>query len=254
MSLFKPIRHINQSLDRLLCAVQFNTILPIGPPAAFDATGMIQYFPIVGLILGAMLSAFDQLAIRIWSLPIAGALDVVFLLAVTGAFHIDGLGDAADGLFGHRPPEKALEIMKDSRIGAMGLVAILCGLTVKWCGLSAIENHRSLVLVLVPALARGGTLFAIRYLPYGRPTGTGVSLFDRPLTRSDFWAVCMVAGLTLFLGWQGLFLLVGFVFFTSLILGYYSRRLGCVTGDMLGAMTEVLEAMLFLLVSMWRLS
>ncbi len=96
---------------------------------------MIPYFPLVGLLLGGFVSVFDRLILNLWSQPVASLLDVVLLVFLTGALHLDGLGDTADGLYGNRPRERALEIMKDSRIGVMGLTAIVCGLAVKWAGI-----------------------------------------------------------------------------------------------------------------------
>jgi len=85
-------------MNNLISAIQFITILPIGSKPLYNPRGMIKYFPIVGLILGAMLCAFDQIALRLWPAPVVAMLDVVFLIVITGAFHIDGIGDAADGL------------------------------------------------------------------------------------------------------------------------------------------------------------
>ena len=102
---------------------------------------MIPYFPIVGIVLGILVALFDYVALRVWGKTVAVLLDVVFLIVLTGAFLIDGLGDSADGLMGHRPKENVLTIMKDSRLGTMGLVAILVGLSVKWAGIDDIVNY-----------------------------------------------------------------------------------------------------------------
>jgi len=239
------------SIKRFINAVQFITILPVGKTKEFDPTGMISYFPVVGMILGMMLAVFDAAAMQLWSKPVVSILDVIFLVVVTGAFHIDGLGDAADGLLGHRSREKALLIMKDSRIGVMGLVAIVCGLAIKWGGITSLDAHRSLLLVIIPAYARGGMLFGIKFLEYGRPEGgTGHGLFGDSLKLSAFWALLIPVVLSVFAGWRGIWLNMAFIILTACILMYYKKRMGCITGDMLGTMTEVLEAMLFLLVSM----
>ena len=178
----------------------------------------------------------------------AAVLDVIFLAVFTGALHLDGLGDTADGMFSHRSREKALAIMKDSRVGAMGLVAVIFGLALKWGGLSALGDHRSLILIIVPAYARAGMMFGIRYLPYGRPEGgTGHDFFGNPLKWSDFWALLVPVVLSLALGATGLVLALGFAAVTAGLLIFYKKQMGCVTGDMLGAMTEVTEAALFLL-------
>ena len=238
-------------IRNFISAIQFTTILPTFSKSVFEPRGMIPCFPLVGLLLGAMLALFDRVAMGLWSPQVASLLDVVFLVAATGAFHLDGLGDAADGLLGHRPKEKALLIMKDSRIGVMALAAILSGLAVKWGGITSLEANRSLLLLIIPAYARGSMLFGIRFLEYGRPEGgTGHPLFGFTLRKRDFWAMAIPVTLSLFLGAKKALLLnMAFLCVVSLTLYYYRRRLGCITGDMLGAITEISEASLFLLIS-----
>jgi len=238
-------------MKHFLSAVQFITILPWGSAEKFDPQRMVPYFPIVGIALGALLALFDTVAVSLWGRPVASLLDVIFLIALTGAFHIDGLGDAADGLLGQRPKEKILEIMKDSRLGTMGLVAIVAGLSIKWAGIAGLGANRPLLLIIIPAYARAGMLFGMRYLPYGRPDGgTGKDFFEHGLRPAAFWALSVPALLSIFAGWQAIWLIICFAAITAGLIRYYRKRLGCITGDMLGAMTEILEAGLFLLASM----
>jgi adenosylcobinamide-GDP ribazoletransferase len=172
------------------------------------------------------------------------------LLAVlTGAFHIDGLGDTADGLLSPRSSDRALEIMKDSRLGTMGLVAILFGLALKWGGIAGLNTHRAVLLITVPAYARAGILFAMRYLPYGRPDGTGKPFFSERISLKHFWGLIFPIGLSLILGFKAIWLNIAFVMIIGMVLLFYKKRMGCITGDMLGAMTEVTEAGLFLIAS-----
>jgi len=84
-------------VKHLLAAIRFITIVPAGASNHFDAAGMVAWFPVVGLLLGAALAVFDQGVGRLWGPQAVAAMDVVFLAAVTGAFHLDGLADAADG-------------------------------------------------------------------------------------------------------------------------------------------------------------
>jgi adenosylcobinamide-GDP ribazoletransferase len=204
----------------------------------------------VGIILGALVSIFDQGVSRLWPGSVAAILDVIFLIVLTGAFHLDGLGDTADGLLGHRSRERALEVMKDSRIGVMGLVAIICGISIKWGGIMNLGVHRSLLLVIIPAYARGGMLFGIKFLEYGRPDGgTGYDFFGNTLNYYTFWGLLIPIALSFFIGWRGIWLIFIFVLTTAAIILFYKKRMGCITGDMLGAMTEITESMLFLLVS-----
>jgi len=233
-----------------LSAVQFITILPWGRAETFEPPRMIPYFPMVGIALGILLALFDHVAVRIWGRPVGSLLDVIFLAVLTGAFHIDGLGDAADGLLGQRPKEKILAIMKDSRLGTMGLMAIVGGLSIKWAGIAGLDANRSLVLIMVPAYARASMLFGMRYLPYGRPDGgTGLDFFRDKIKASAFWGLSVPVVLSVLLGWQTIWLNLCFAALTAGLIRYYRRRVGCITGDMLGAMTEITEAALFLLIS-----
>ncbi len=237
-------------MQDLKAAFQFITILPVGQPTAFQPRRMIPYFPIVGLILGLMTAMFDLAMQQLWPPWVAALLDVIFLILITGAFHLDGLGDAADGLYGQRSREKALAVMKDSRMGAMGVIAIFCGLALKWAGIAELETHRAWWLIIIPAYARGGMLFGLRFLPYGRTDGgTGRDFFDSPLTWRTFSGLCIPLGISFFLGWRGVAIIPLFLFLTGIILYYYHKKLGCITGDMLGAMSEVIEAALFLFVT-----
>ena len=237
-------------MKRLIAALQFLTIIPLGKSTIYDPKGMVPFFPVVGIIIGGLLSIFDYIALNFWPEPVTAVLDVVFLAVITAALHLDGLGDTADGVLGHRSREKALMIMKDSRIGVMGLVAIVCTLAVKWGGIMHISTHRTFLLVLIPAFARSGMIFGIRFLKYGRPEGgTGYDVFGEPLKLSAFQWVLIPVTLSIFLGWKGIWLNLIFAVLTITIIFYYKKRMGCITGDMLGAMTEVTESLLFLLIS-----
>ena len=237
-------------MKSFIAAIQFITILPTGKSVPFDPQKMVPFFPIVGLLLGVLVALFDQVAIRLWNPSVVSLLDVVLLIILTGAFHLDGLGDTADGLLGQRPKEDALVIMKDSRMGAMGLVAVVCGLALKWGGIAGLDIHRSLLLIIVPAYARAGMIFGIRFLDYGRPGGgTGLDFFKEKIGIIAFWGLLIPVALSLLTGWRAILLNAGFVVIITAILFYYKRRVGCITGDMLGAMAEITEAGLFLVVS-----
>ena len=236
----------------LRASLLFLTILPAGRDGVYSPMGMIRFFPVVGLILGGILVLTDVIASRLWPLPVSALLDLLCLLVVTGAFHVDGLGDTADGIFSHRPRERALEIMKDSRIGMMGLVTVVSALAVKLAGIYSLKAGAArgdilLILLLVPAYARSAMIFGIRFLPYGRKgTGTGLSLFAAPLGIKDFLFCVIPLCLSLFLGYRGLVLNLAFAAGCVAILWFYQKKMNCITGDMLGAMTELMEAWLFL--------
>lgn len=234
----------------------FISILPAGKGNEFSPVGMIKFFPFVGLMLGMILIITDSLASLFWPDPVVAVIDVICLVVLTGAFHLDGLGDAADGLFSHRSRERALEIMKDSRTGMMGLVVIFCTLFLKIAGLYALKKANTgfdtaLFLLIVPAYARGGMLFGIRYLKYGREsTGTGFNLFEKKLPSRDFAWLALPVILSFFTGFRGIMINLVFAITVFLLLVFYQKKMKCITGDMLGAMTEVTESLLFLTAGM----
>ena len=233
-------------MDGLVGALQFLTILPLGPPACFAPRQMFRFFPVAGIVVGALVSAFDALAGRWLPIPLVAALDVALLALVTGALHLDGLADAADGLLGCRGRQRALDIMKDSRVGAMGLVAVVTVLLVKTTALGVIVDQRALGLILVPAMARCGMMLGIHLLPYARPGGgTGHAFFDAPTRFPDFLWMALPLVLSVLLGWRALLLWAVWATAVWLLVIFYRRRLGGITGDMLGAVAEVLEGCLF---------
>lgn len=237
-------------MKHFLSALKFITILPGGRGGDFQPARMLPYFPMVGLLLGALTAGFDYAAARLWDRPLVSLLDVVALAVLTGAFHLDGLGDTADGLFSHRSRERALEIMKDSRVGVMGLAAILAVLSIKWGALAELDGQRRWMIFLIPGYARAGILFAVRRLPYGRPEGgTGKAFFEHGVKRRAFWGLALLAGLSLALGGLALRLNIAWVICVAVLVWFYRRRMDCVTGDMLGAMVEVTEAVLFLVMA-----
>ena len=236
-------------MRNLIAALQFITILPLGKTRDFEPPKMVPYFPLVGLLLGLLVAVFDTAAAKFWAPSIVALLDVILLAVLSAAFHLDGLADMADGLLGARPRDEALEIMKDSRIGTMGLVAIVFGLSLKWGGIAGLNSQRAIILIAVPAYARSAILLGMRYLPYGRADGTGKPFFNQKLSFRHFWGLALPVGLSLSLGLMAVWLNLCFVILVWLILWFYKRRLESITGDMLGAMVEIIEAGLFLLMS-----
>lgn len=232
-------------------AVGFITVLPGGSKTRFAPGEMIPFFPVVGLLLGLILAVFDAVAGQLWPPLVAGALDLLLLTALTGALHLDGLGDTADGLYGRRSREKALSVMKDSRVGAMGLVTVCLVLILKWAGIAHMGENRWLFLLIIPAYGRGAMIFGFRFLEYGRPEGgTGSDFFEKKPKISAFGGLLIPILFSFFAGWQGLLLILAFGLTVFGVLFYYQQKIGCITGDMLGAMCEITEAALFLVAAM----
>lgn len=249
-------------------AFQFLTRLPVR--MKLDYTDELfrrstVYYPFVGLVLGAMLAGAGWLLELL--LPPAPASVIVLGLwvAITGALHLDGLMDSADGLLSHRSRERMLEIMKDSRVGAMGVVAGVLLLLMKFSLLVTIAAYSDrwlAFLIVAPLWGRWFIVWAIAGWPYARE-GQGLGSLFASVTRSQagaatLWAIggCLAVLLAFrFPWWEALGYTAGLAVIAGAI-GYLlartmARKLGGLTGDTYGALVELLEcaALLFAVVA-----
>lgn len=236
-----------------LAAVEFLTRVRVrrGAAASLDEIAASQaWFPAVGLLIGAALLAIDRVAMRALPRQPVDVLLVVALAAITGALHLDGLGDAADGLFGGQTAERRLAIMRDPRAGTFAIVAVAGVLAMKWAGFDALPSAvRVEAIVLAPCLSRFAMLITTAAFPYARPQGMGAG-FRAPARRAAVigGATAAVAAVAL-LGAGGLYAL-GFAAACGWGIGWYATRLcGGVTGDIYGASVEVSEAATLLFIA-----
>ena len=233
------------SLRRLILAIQFLTRLPTPQIKDFRAEDLSRsavYYPLVGIIIGALLAVpLHALDGRPW---LAAVLALLLWVWVTGALHLDGLGDVADA-FGaaHRDPQRFLDVLKDPHMGVFGVVTLVMQLLLKFVLLAELAaSPLWFGIVLVPAWARWGTLWWSRLLPSLHGAGMAERFSWQLSLRSMWlWAV-LLAAVTLFTAWP-LLLALGLV---PLIAAYWRRRLGGISGDCLGASVEVSESLLLL--------
>ncbi|MNF93397.1 Cobalamin synthase [compost metagenome] len=203
----------------------------------------LLFYPLVGLLFGAILWAVNGLLLGTPLLLHAALLLTVWVL-LSGALHLDGLADSADawlGGFGDR--ERTLTIMKDPRSGPIAVVTLVLVLLLKFAALLAlIEQQQALALLIVPLIGRSALLGIFLTTPYVRPGGLGQALADH-LPRSAGKQVLALSAMAcvLIAGLSGVVAVVlatlGFVWLRQVML----RRLGGTTGDTAGAMLELLE-------------
>ncbi len=238
----------------LITAVRTLTVLPVPGRDARRLADALPYFPLVAALLGGLVILGGQgllAAVPGWT---AGAAAVMLLaeMLLTGAIHTDGLGDAADSLGAGRDRERALAIMRDSRQGSFGVVAITLSLLFKWAAYARLLEEAGWWWLVIAAFAvsRAGTAQLAAFQPYARAEGgTGQPFVGegRILPVAAGWLIAAgIAVLTV--KWAGLALL-GFSSGFAWTFGCWCRaRYGGVTGDLLGAHTEIsLTSMLFLL-------
>jgi adenosylcobinamide-GDP ribazoletransferase len=210
-----------------------------------DVARSAALFPLVGALLAAVLFGIGFLASLVFSAAVCRVLVIVGWVALTGGLHLDGLADAADGILGGRTPERRLEIMRDSRIGTFGLLAVLSVLGLKTAFLFELPPQSTAPAILVAAVtARAGQVALIRVFPSARPDGLG-SFFKTHLRTRDFSiavgfavAVAFVAG-----GAVSVAICAGAGCFVLLSGALVRRSLGGLTGDIYGAVCECCEVL-----------
>jgi adenosylcobinamide-GDP ribazoletransferase len=195
--------------------------------------------------LGVAIAFLDRALCFLLPTGVASVLLVLTLLLLTGALHLDGLADTADGFFSSQPRSGVLEIMKDPHIGSMGVAAVAGLLILKVTLFTAIPpSPRFSTLVLTPTLGRSAMVWMMQILPYAREQGTGLAFARRPAWSPLLASTLIPPAAGFFLmGWEGV--LVCFACAVAagcLALGFH-RRIGGWTGDTLGAAGEIVEVL-----------
>lgn len=243
-----------------LLAVQFLTRLPIGSAQLFTPDRMaesVRYYPLVGALVGGFSALVFYVATYLFPAPIAILLAIASGLLITGAFHEDGLADTFDGIGGGVTRERALEIMKDSRLGTYGTLALVTALALK------IGALISLPVALVPialiaghGLSRLSSLLVIATSRYVREEGTGkpvaggisgIGLLIAGLTGLALIAIWTMSYTPIALAWAIGGLLLGH----CLMRLFFERKLGGYTGDTLGAVQQMSEIGFYLGLVAW---
>jgi adenosylcobinamide-GDP ribazoletransferase len=245
---------LSRVLTPPVAALQFLTLAPPIVRRMFTAQEMgraVGYFPLVGALLGGLLALFDRgLGLVFPQSGAAGSIASVLTLSAsvlaTGALHLDGFLDACDGLFGGHTPEKRLEIMHDERVGAFGLAGGVLLLLLKWSALVASTN-RVVALLLALTLSRWAISLAIATAPYARAKGLGRDIKDHTGGTQVILSTLIALAVALLAGrWLGLVALLAAALTTWLAVRLALARLPGLTGDVYGAISEGVEAVVLL--------
>ena len=235
-------------MTSFLVALRFLTILPVGGAIQVDSRLFIRsskYYPLVGLLIGGLLWGLDRLARMAFSSDLTAGLLIVFWVVLTGALHLDGLGDTLDGCYGGKTPADRLRIMKDVHLGTMGVVGIVLLLMVKYVALKEmlISPALAIFLIMIPLAGRWTPVFLAAFWPYARPEGgLGQGLVQEMGKKELFWATLFAWGITIgAAGWLGLGVMAVHLIWSLLSGWFFFRKLGGVTGDTIGATIETGE-------------
>jgi adenosylcobinamide-GDP ribazoletransferase len=238
-------------MKRFFAAVSFLTRLPVPRGFVFEARDVGRatiFFPAIGALIGILQIAARQIfpfETTVLQAVLIAVLLVLINVFVTGALHLDGLADMADGFGGGVTKTRTLEIMRDSLIGSFGATALILLLILKTAATAAIvQSLRWEFLILAPALGRWASVPLGKFLPYAR-RGGGLGN-----AVTDFVGWTELFGATAFVG-ALIFALVdlqtsGKIWFLVLTLTFFNARIclkkiGGITGDTLGANTEICE-------------
>lgn len=220
---------------------------------AFDETAFGRatvYFPAVGLLLGVLLILVRAVLGCIFPAPLLAAMLVAATVVMTGGLHLDGFMDTVDGVFSGRPRERKLEIMRDSRVGAFGVLAVVCLLLLKYnifLSLSDVLAWQAIIPALV--LSRWAMVYAIARFPYARPSGLGTLYKKYTGGRELLLATASTLIITgLVSGIAGLLLLPVIWAWVRFVGGKLTAELGGLTGDTYGATAELTELLVYLAV------
>jgi adenosylcobinamide-GDP ribazoletransferase len=231
-------------MSALVAAIRLLTVIPIGSGASSQRAVALSpaFFPVVGTVIGLATAGAYAGASEFLPSPVAAAIAVLVAIALTGAIHIDGLADTADGLFGGRTRERRLEIMADPRVGTFGISAIGIALLIRWAAIGSLEPGAEWsVLVVAAAMSRTVVLGVMAGFPYARPEGIGEGYSgNRPVILVA--GIATAVGVALLFGGPASLLALLPAALVGLAVAVYARRLiGGVTGDIYGAVIELAE-------------
>lgn len=232
-------------MRKFLAALQFLTIFPVRINRMEEELGnSMAFFPVIGLIIGISTAILNYFLSRLMNENLVNVFLIIWIVIVTGGLHLDGFADTCDGIFSCRSDKnEILKIMRDSRIGTMGAIGIFIILLLKYELLSNISGREKYIaLIIMPVFGRFSQVVSAFALPYARET-SGAAGFIRYLNIRT-----LISSAVLFLiittpVWFPKVLLIDLVSLIILVplLLFFNKKLGGITGDVLGAINEIVE-------------
>lgn len=209
------------------------------------------FFPLIGIVIGAISALIATGLLKILPLLPAVALLTFVSEVPTRAFHLDGLADTADGFLSSRPRERILEIMRDSRIGTMGVLAIAAWCLVKFSALAVLpEKQMPWILFFMSLNGRCAMVYHLMFSRYARPEGLGRLVFERkPVSAVILSVLCSFGLMYVFFPAICLTAPAAVLVFGVLWSLYTRKKIGGGTGDTLGAVEELSEVLTLLILT-----
>ncbi len=251
---------ITNEIKKILCAIQFLTIIKLKSiewNEKFTAKS-VAYFPAVGILIGCILAITYFIFSPVFPNTITAVMLIVIEIIFIRGLHLDGFIDTVDGLFGGMNKEERLRIMKDTHPGSFGIIAVVLLILLKFTLIFEILNLNqdkvsiAEILILMPALGRYAMLIPMAIQPYARNNGTAhwtkFVKFREILTASLFMISSIIL-ISVFLNLK-IFLLIALIIalliFSLMLSKYITSKIGGMTGDTYGALTEISEIFVLL--------
>lgn len=239
---------------RFVAAFRFLTVIPL--PIRREATAeemgrSVFYFPVVGLIIGLILAGLYWALGRLLPDTVVNVLLLASTVLLNGALHLDGFIDTCDGLAGNKTAEERWRVMRDSRVGAFGVVGAVLLILGKYVTLSSVPDRLMWgTLLLMPVISRWAMAYAITAFPYARPSGLGTVFTKQASLRTGAAAtaftVAAAVGIAALAGisypYVAAAVIVVAVWLVTVAWGRYLKwKFAGLTGDSYGAINEVAE-------------
>jgi len=234
-------------LQHARVAVAFLTRVPIRHGEEIAMGRVARWFPVVGAGVGVLSAAVLAASREILSNQVSAVLAVITGVLVTGGFHHDGLADSADGLVGGWSPEQRRQILKDSRHGTYGVLALVLQIVLQVSVLADLDTRKAVcAVVLMHCLGRAAAV-SVMHAGNGITEGLGANYVAgvRKLDMSIALGLGVVFGFVV-AGWQGLVPFVVALVVARLGVTYAVKRIGGIVGDVLGGVEQISESAVLL--------
>ncbi len=246
-----------KNIQQFVFAIQFLTRIPVPVKINYKdelPAKSMAYYPLVGAVLGIVLICIDIIISGLFPHSIVNILILIIFIYLTGGLHLDGFMDSIDGLFSGRGEDRVLEIMHDSRTGAFGVIAVILLILLKYLLLvELVTIYRYPVIFLMPVISRWHLVFAANNYPLagGSKLGSNFSkyLTWKQLAAATFWLILLAVLVYIITGFPPCFIIIIFTvcwLFTLLFARYVQKKIEGLTGDIYGAINELLEVLVLL--------
>jgi adenosylcobinamide-GDP ribazoletransferase len=244
---------VTRIVTQIRLALSFLTIIPLRIESAdeSDVAASMAWFPLIGLAMGLGFALEDYALSFFLGQVLRSAIIVLSMAALSGAVHLDGLADTADALGAGSNRDRALDILRDSRIGVFGAIALFFALGLKMLSLVGLSGKpRLAALILAPTIGRWALVAVSHKMDYLRAEGAGSSMLGRGSERNLVIAsLIAILAMIPFLSRKVIIMYAIAVICVILMRSFYRRWVQGITGDLIGACGEIVEVLAMVVIA-----